>query len=716
MKHIIKFLNKEKNSTYSKKESFFKVKINPIMIISNFLNNYSIRKKVMLAPIVGVFALIFCALMVFTSSNQAEKDFSNISNNGIPSLIAMSDLNSKTIQLENVFSQAIVDRDDYILGEAETKHQEIMKTIEKLYVTEDNKKQLKGNWEKYYNHTSSLVKKHVETEIPMEEFQSQVDAMRTKLNEFKTRLEKTKTELNSSVIKQMDDNKENISKNSYYIIGLVILFIVISFILTLSVEKSVVGSINSLSELLLNLKNGKLDYRAKVNGNDEISNMLVFSNETADAIEKAISESSTVMEAVSRGDYSKRMENNYPGDFNNLSNSMNQGIGKLSNLNDALYETMQELGRGNFNVTMDDRAPKQLKELVNQTVSDLKVALNSISEGIEQMAKGNFSISIEGKFNGDIEKMKQKVNDGIVDIRTSINYIFEMADHLNNGDLSYRLTNKMPGELEKLAEKLNQSLNSFENTLKEVNRAADEVTDGAKEIASGNQDLSQRTEQQMISVDRSFEQLNEILENLKMATENSKQTQDITTTALKLSEQSEKVVNDAILSMDSIQKASKKVEEIVVFIDGIAFQTNLLALNAAVEAARAGEHGKGFAVVAKEVRALSQKTSESSKEIKNLIKATSDRVQDGKSLVVKTGDALKELKKSNEKIATLASSTYQKVKEQETSMNKLHSAFDEIANSNQQNGAMVEEMAAASSSLTNQAEQMKEQVGQFKLS
>jgi methyl-accepting chemotaxis protein len=166
--------------------------------------------------------------------------------------------------------------------------------------------------------------------------------------------------------------------------------------------------------------------------------------------------------------------------------------------------------------------------------------------------------------------------------------------------------------------------------------------------------------------------------------------------------------------MSDINQASKKIADIIGVIDEIAFQTNLLALNAAVEAARAGEQGRGFAVVATEVRNLAQRSASAAKEIKVLINDSVEKVSEGSQLVNQSGDVLTEIVASVIKVSDIISEITVASAEQSAGIDQVNSAITDMDSVTQQNAALVEEAAAASESLSEQAHGLQSQIEHFR--
>jgi methyl-accepting chemotaxis protein len=261
----------------------------------------------------------------------------------------------------------------------------------------------------------------------------------------------------------------------------------------------------------------------------------------------------------------------------------------------------------------------------------------------------------------------------------------------------------------------NKAHKNLSSALGRVNVSTDAITAGSGEISQAAEDLSKRTEQQAASLEETAAALDEITATVKKTAEGARHARDVVTRATEDAQSSGKVVQDAVGAMAAIEKSAKEIKQIISVIDEIAFQTNLLALNAGVEAARAGDAGKGFAVVASEVRALAQRSAEAAKEIQTLISSSSDQVESGVKLVAGAGQALQRISAQVSEINGIVGGIAASAAEQATALGEVNTAVNQMDQVTQQNAAMVEETAAASANLANEAATLAALVGQFDL-
>ncbi|GAB3192837.1 methyl-accepting chemotaxis protein [Hydrogenophaga aquatica] len=248
-----------------------------------------------------------------------------------------------------------------------------------------------------------------------------------------------------------------------------------------------------------------------------------------------------------------------------------------------------------------------------------------------------------------------------------------------------------------------------------VRHGSEAVATASAEIAQGNQDLSQRTESQASALEQTAASMEELGSTVRQNADNARQANQLAQSASSVAVQGGEVVSQVVQTMREINDSSRKIADIISVIDGIAFQTNILALNAAVEAARAGEQGRGFAVVAGEVRSLAQRSAEAAKEIKALITDSVGRVEQGSELVDRAGATMQEVVASIRRVTDIMGEISAASTEQSEGVAQIGEAVQSMDQATQQNAALVEEMAAAATSLNSQAQDLVQAVAVFRV-
>ncbi|WP_137130378.1 methyl-accepting chemotaxis protein [Rhizobium sp. FY34] len=286
-------------------------------------------------------------------------------------------------------------------------------------------------------------------------------------------------------------------------------------------------------------------------------------------------------------------------------------------------------------------------------------------------------------------------------------------DRLSRFNIHVTLDEPFQAEFEVLRENFNRSLAVFQETMRRVLGKADEIRANAESLEGSADDLARRTEQQAAALEETAAALDEITSNVTASSSLTRSTRTKSNHARENVGRSAAVVREAIDAMSRIEEASQRIGSITGLIDEIAFQTNLLALNAGVEAARAGEAGKGFAVVAQEVRALAQRSANAAKEINALIGHSTREVAGGVELVSRTGQALEEIESEIASIAVDIETIAQGTAEQTDVLQAINTSVNQMDQITQKNAAMVEEMNAATHSLTDEVGEMVGLVSQF---
>jgi methyl-accepting chemotaxis protein len=269
------------------------------------------------------------------------------------------------------------------------------------------------------------------------------------------------------------------------------------------------------------------------------------------------------------------------------------------------------------------------------------------------------------------------------------------------------------GRLSAAIESMRQNLRQLVGEVVSVSHA---LADTSAQIAQGNLDLSQRTEEQASTLEETASSMEELTATVAQNADNARQANRLAVGASDVARKGGEVVGQVVNTMTSISESSKKIVEIIGVIDGIAFQTNILALNAAVEAARAGEQGRGFAVVAAEVRSLAQRSAEAAKEIKRLISSSAEKVETGTLQVGAAGKTMQEIVSSVKKVTDLIAEIAAASQEQSSGIQQVNTAVSQMDQVLQQNAALVEEASAATESMKDQALGLLKTVSRFKLS
>ena len=300
-------------------------------------------------------------------------------------------------------------------------------------------------------------------------------------------------------------------------------------------------------------------------------------------------------------------------------------------------------------------------------------------------------------------------------IASSLKNAIEVAHTIAGGDLSVQVGATSNDEVGQLMSALADMSASLVRIVAEVRSGTDTISTASSEIAAGNLDLSARTEQQAGSLEETASAMEELTATVRQNADNARQAQQMAVSASDKAQRGGQVMGDVIRTMEAIDGASNKIADIIGVIDGIAFQTNILALNAAVEAARAGEQGRGFAVVATEVRNLAHRSAAAAREIKVLISDSVQQVQQGGKLVRQAGANMTDVVDTVRSVTDIVSEISAASVEQSTGIEEINRAITQMDEVTQQNAALVEEAAAASQSLQEQAANLAGVVGTFKL-
>ncbi|MFN7124802.1 MAG: methyl-accepting chemotaxis protein [Allorhizobium sp.] len=329
---------------------------------------------------------------------------------------------------------------------------------------------------------------------------------------------------------------------------------------------------------------------------------------------------------------------------------------------------------------------------------------------LERQAEESRSLSETERMRREEQKAREAA-----EVQFAVERLAGGLQKLSDGDLAVEIGDRFAEHLDPLRVNFNHSVERLRDAMRAVGENARAIDAGASEMLAAADDLSKRTEQQAASVEETAAALEQVTTAVKDSAVRAEEAGALVGRTRVGAERSGEVVRRAVDAMHAIEKSSSEISNIIGVIDEIAFQTNLLALNAGVEAARAGEAGKGFAVVAQEVRELAQRSASAAKEIKGLINTSGEQVRNGVALVGETGQALeaivREVQEINQNVAAIVTSA----REQSTGLAEINMAVNQMDQGTQKNAAMVEQSTAASHGLAQQASELMQLLGQFRL-
>ena len=266
-----------------------------------------------------------------------------------------------------------------------------------------------------------------------------------------------------------------------------------------------------------------------------------------------------------------------------------------------------------------------------------------------------------------------------------------------------------------MIDQLGHMVESLRTLVTNVRSATENIATASSEIAQGNTDLSHRTEQTASYLQTTASSMEQLTSTVQQTSASAQTANQLATSAAAVAQRGGEVVSRVVSTMQEINASSQKISDIIGVIDGIAFQTNILALNAAVEAARAGDQGRGFAVVAGEVRSLAQRSADAAKEIKSLINASVEKVESGTELVGNAGRTMTEIVTSVQQVSDIIGEIRSATSEQSQGIAQVNESIVRLDQMTQQNAALVEQSAAAATSMRDQAMRLTDTVSIFRV-
>lgn len=487
------------------------------------------------------------------------------------------------------------------------------------------------------------------------------------------------------------------------------------------------GQLGRIEKALGQMEDGDRAVRCDYYGDDVIGKVVHAVNYNADQFECIIGEMSQVLKSIEKGECDRLVVVSVEGDHVALKESVNGLVNNLRSSMALISSVMSSIKAGRVDDSVQyDQIDNALQGVFRSVVNDgfevlakLEGLTNTMVVYEENIQKGDFShrVSLTGQ-EGFYRDIYQGVNGIVVTYSAWLNEIMQVFTAMEAGDLTHKMDDDGhdTGVFTQLLHHANGSIDGLQALVRQVRSVSDSIATATKEIAAGNIDLSQRTEEQASSLEETAASMEELAVTVKNNAANAQQASQMANAASSVAFKGGAVVQEVVETMEAIHESSSKIVEIISVIDGIAFQTNILALNAAVEAARAGDQGRGFAVVASEVRSLAQKSAGAAKEIKQLISDSARKIEQGSVLVQEAGVTMGEIVNSIQLVTDIMNEISSASVEQSSGIDQVNQAITQMDSVTQQNAALVEESAAGAASLEEQSHRLMEAIAVFKLS
>ncbi|MDY3556233.1 methyl-accepting chemotaxis protein [Gemmata sp. JC717] len=513
--------------------------------------------------------------------------------------------------------------------------------------------------------------------------------------------------------------------------------VALSMLIGLGLARMITGPLGRTVKALESVAHGELDKRVEVDSGDEVGRLAAALNTTVGGIRTALGQDRVDWVAV--GEQRER-NNDYVGQLvavgrvqaviefkldgtvltanENFLNMMGYRLDEVQGRHHRMFvdpshagsseyrEFWAKLGRGEFVCNDFERIGKGGKRVW------LRASYNPI---LDSTTGKPYKVV---KFATDVtaqKAMEDRVRAEAVELKNKVDEIVKVVDALAAGDFTVAVPDLGIDAVGQMARSLNAAVVSVRTALEGVRDVSEQLADASSQLSSASEEISSGAQEQASSLEETASALQEITATVKQSADNAQQARQLASGSKEVAERGGQVVSGAVGAMSEINGSSKKIAEIITTIDEIAFQTNLLALNAAVEAARAGEQGRGFAVVATEVRNLAQRSATAAKEIKALINDSVKKVDTGTELVNKSGSTLAEIVGSVKRVTDIVTEMAAASREQSAGIEQVNKAVSQMDSVTQRNASQTEEMSATAQSLTDQAGQLRDLVGRFKL-